>query len=148
MTSKKLSDALASAGHKITPETVRKDWSKGAPRGSAEAYLRWREKAAEKSARGDPDIKAARLKLVLEQTELTRIRKEAEEIELGQARGELWRKAEVLAAYKSTLAKVRAQLDAKLRVDLPARCAGQPAEVIEAAIGEALDDAYAAISQP
>jgi hypothetical protein len=148
MTSKKLSDALASAGHKITPETVRKDWSKGAPRDSAEAYLRWREKHAEKSARGDPDLKAARLKLVLEQTELTRIRKEAEEIELGQARGELWRKAEVLAAYKSTLAKVRAQLDAKLRVDLPARCAGQPAEVIEAAIGEVLDAAYAAISQP
>ena len=148
MTSAKLSSDLATAGHKITPETVRKDWSKGAPRSSAEAFLRWREKAAAKSARGDPDIKAARLKLVLEQTELTRIRKESEEIELGQARGELWRKAEVLVAYKSTLAKVRAQLDAKLRVDLPARCAGQPAEVIEAAIGEALDAAYAAISQP
>ena len=148
MTSKKLSDALASAGHKITPETVRKDWSKGAPRDSAEAYLRWRDKHTGKGVRGDPDLKAARLKLVLEQTELTRIRKEAEEIELGQARGELWRKSEVLAAYKSTLAKVRAQLDAKLRVDLPARCAGQPAEVIEAAIGEALDAAYSAISQP
>lgn len=148
MTSAKLSSDLATAGHKITPETVRKDWSKGAPRDSAEAYLRWRDKHTGKGVRGDPDIKAARLKLVLEQTELTRIRKEAEEIELGQARGELWRKAEVLAAYKSTLAKVRAQLDAKLRVDLPARCAGQPAEVIEAAIGEALDAAYAAISKP
>jgi hypothetical protein len=107
-----------------------------------------KQHAKKAGARGDSDIKAARLKLVIEQTELTRIRKEAEEIELGQARGELWRKAEVLAAYKSTLAKVRAQLDAKLRVDLPARCAGQPAEVIEAAIGEVLDTAYAAISQP
>ena len=57
-------------------------------------------------------------------------------------------KSEVLSAYKSTLSKVRAQLDAKLRVDLPARCAGQPAEVIEAAICEALDAAYAVISAP
>ena len=146
MTSTKLSESLASAGHKITPETVRKDWTKGAPRDSAEAYLRWRDKHADKSARGDPDIKAARLKLVLEQTELTRIRKEAEEIELGQTRGELVRTAEVIAARKARLAKVRAQLDAKLRVDLPARCAGQPAEVIEAAIGEALDAAYAEIA--
>ena len=148
MTSSKISEALRAAGHAVTPETVRRDWGLGAPRSSPEAYLRWREKHTGKSSRGDPDIKAARLKLVLEQTELTRIRKEAEEIELGQARGELWRKSEVLAAYKSTLAKVRAQLDAKLRVDLPARCAGQPAEVIEAAICEALDAAYAAISAP
>ena len=148
MTSSKISEALRAAGHAVAPETVRKDWALGAPRGSPEAYLRWRDKHTGKGVRGDPDIKAARLKLVLEQTELTRIRKEAEEIELAQTRGELWRKAEVLAAYKSTLAKVRAQLDAKLRVDLPARCAGQPAEVIEAAIGEALDAAYSAISQP
>ena len=101
---------------------------------------------ARRRARGDPDLKAARLKLVLEQTELTRIRKEAEEIELGQTRGELVRTAEVIASRKARLAKVRAQLDAKLRVDLPARCAGQPAEVIEAAIGEALDAAYAEIA--
>ena len=148
MTSSKISEALRAAGHAVTPETVRRDWGLGAPRSSPEAYLRWRAKHTGKSARGDPDIKAARLKLVQEQTELTRIRKEAEEIELGQTRGELVRTAEVIAARKARLAKVRAQLDAKLRVDLPARCAGQPAEVIEAAIGEALDAAYAAISQP
>jgi len=148
MTSSELAKKLHKLGTTIAPETVRKDWARGAPRRSAEAFLRWREKAAEKSVRADPELKAARVKLVLEQIELTRIRKEAEEIELGQRRGELWRKSEVLAAYKSTLAKVRAQLDAKLRVDLPARCAGQPAEVIEAAIGEALDAAYAAISKP
>ena len=148
MTSTKISEALRAAGHTVAPDTVRRDWARGAPRGSVEAYLRWRDKHTGKSARGDPDIKAARLKLVLEQTELTRIRKEAEEIELAQTRGELWKKSEVLSAYKSTLAKVRAQLDAKLRVDLPARCAGQPAEVIEAAICEALDAAYAVISAP
>ena len=146
MTSTKISEALRAAGHAVAPETVRKDWALGAPRSSPEAYLRWRDKHMGKSARGDPDIKAARLKLVLEQTELTRIRKEAEEIELGQTRGELVRTAEVIAARKARLAKVRAQLDAKLRVDLPARCAGQPAEVIEAAIGEALDAAYAEIA--
>ena len=146
MTSSKISEALRAAGHAVTPETVRRDWGLGAPRSSPEAYLRWREKHTGKSSRGDPDIKAARLKLVLEQTELTRLRKEAEEIELGQTRGELVRTAEVIAARKARLAKVRAQLDAKLRVDLPARCAGQPAEVIEAAIGEALDAAYAEIA--
>ena len=105
MTSTKISEACRAAGHTIAPDTVRRDWARGAPRGSAEAYLRWRDKHTGKSARGDPDIKAARLKLVLEQTELTRIRKEAEEIELAQTRGELWKKSEVIAAYKSTLAR-------------------------------------------
>ena len=146
MTSEVFSEKLRDHGVHLSADRVRALWRKGMSHTSPATFAKQHAKKA--GARGDPDIKAARLKLVLEQTELTRIRKEAEEIELGQARGELWRKSEVLAAYKSTLAKVRAQLDAKLRVDLPARCAGQPAEVIEAAIGEALDAAYAAISKP
>ena len=144
MTSEKFADALKGEGVDLSADRVRALWRTGMSRTSPATFAKQHAKKA--SARGDPDLKAARLKLVLEQTELTRIRKEAEEIELGQTRGELVRTAEVIAARKARLAKVRAQLDAKLRVDLPARCAGQPAEVIEAAIGEALDAAYAEIA--
>lgn len=145
MTAKDLAAKLAELGHIIAPETVRKDWGKGAPRTSAETYLRWREKNIRVGNPEARDLKAEKIRKEIELlTERHLGEKRANEIEAG----ELWRKSEVLAAYKSTLAKVRAQLDAKLRVDLPARCAGQPAEVIEAAIGEALDAAYAAISEP
>ena len=144
MTSEEFANALKGEGVDLSADRVRALWRSGMSRTSPATFAKQHAKKA--SARGDPDIKAARLKLVLEQTELTRIRKEAEEIELGQTRGELVRTAEVIAARKARLAKVRAQLDAKLRVDLPARCAGQPAEVIEAAIGEALDAAYAEIA--
>lgn len=144
MTSEEFANALKDEGVDLSADRVRALWRSGMSRTSPATFAKQHAKKA--SARGDPDLKAARMKLVLEQTELTRIRKEAEEIELGQTRGELVRTAEVIAARKARLAKVRAQLDAKLRVDLPARCAGQPAEVIEAAIGEALDAAYAEIA--
>ena len=70
------------------------------------------------------------------------------ELELDEQRGRLIDKDGAIKAVQSAAARCRAIFDAKLRVDLPARCAGQPAEVIEAAIGEALDAAYAAISKP
>ena len=144
MTAKDLAKKLAELGHVIAPETIRKDWGKGAPRTSAETYLRWREKHIRKGEA--PDIKAARLELVQEQTALTRIRKEAEALELGKTRDELWPRAAVLAARSARMAKIRAQLDAKLLVDLPARLAGRPAEEIESGIGEALDAAYKEIA--
>ena len=145
MTCKELAEKLAALGTVISPETIRKDWGKGAPRGSAEAYLRWREKNIKV---GNPEVRDLKAEKIRKEIELLTERHLGEKRNNEIEAGELWRKSEVLAAYKSTLAKVRAQLDAKLRVDLPARCAGQPAEVIEAAIGEALDAAYAAISQP
>ena len=140
MTAKKIAEECSKLGQKIAAETVRKDWTRGAPRTTAEAYLRWRKKNIGQGQA--PDVKEARHKLLLEQTELTRIRKESETIELQKKRDELWSKAEVLAARKSRMAKIRAVLDSKLRGELPARLAGQTAEVIEAAICEALDSAY------
>ena len=144
MTARKISEECGKIGQKIAAETVRKDWTKGAPRTSAEAYLRWREKHIGKGTA--PDVREERRKLVIEQTELTRIRKESESISLQRVKDELWSKAEVLAARKTRMAKIRAVLDGKLRVELPAKLAGQPAEVIEAGIGAALDAAYAEIA--
>ena len=144
MTAKKISEECAKIGQKIAAETVRKDWTKGAPRTSPEAYLRWREKNIGKGTA--PDVKEARHNLILEQTQLTRIRKESESIELQRVKDELWSKAEVLAARKTRMAKIRAVLDGKLRVELPAKLAGQPAEVIESGISSALDAAYAEIA--
>ena len=144
MTSQKLADKLKDLGHSVSAATVRTDWARGAPRESPESYLRWREKHIRKEA--SPDIKAARLELVQEQTALTRIRKEAEALELGKTKDELWPKSAVLAARSARMAKIRAQLDAKLLVDLPARFAGRPAEEIEVGISEALDAAYREIA--
>lgn len=142
MTCKELASKLAEIGTIISPETIRKDWAKGAPRGSAEAYARWR---AEHIKKGDPetrDLKAEKLRKEIELlTERHKGEVRANEVESG----ELWRKSDVIAARKASCAKIRAMLDSKLRVDLPARCAGQPAEVIEAAICGALDAAYSAL---
>jgi len=48
----------------------------------------------------------------------------------------------VVERVTATAARVRAVLDSKLRIDLPARLSGRPAEEIETAIGGALDQAY------
>lgn len=143
MTCKELAEKLAGLGTVISPETIRKDWAKGAPRGSAESYLRWREKHIKVGNPEARDLKAEKIRKEIELlTERHLGEKRANEI----AAGELVRTADVIAARKSRMAKIRAQLDAKMRVDLPARCAGQPAEVIEAEIGAALDAAYAEIA--
>ena len=144
MTARKIAEECEKLGQKIAAETVRKDWTRGAPRTTAEAYLRWRKKNIGQGQA--PDVKEARHKLLLEQTELTRIRKESEAMELERKKDELWLKSEVLAARKTRMAKIRAVLDSKLRVELPARLSGQPAEVIEAEIGNALDAAYGEIA--
>ena len=118
---------------------------KGERKNLLQRLLVWREKNIKV---GNPEVRDLKAEKIRKEIELLTERHLGEKRNNEIEAGELWRKSEVLAAYKSTLAKVRAQLDAKLRVDLPARCAGQPAEVIEAAIGEALDAAYAAISKP
>lgn len=143
MTCKELAEKLAALGTVISPETIRKDWGKGAPRGSAEAYLRWREKHIKQ---GNPEVRDLKAEKIRKEIELLTERHLGEKRENEIAAGELIRTADVIAARKSRMAKIRAQLDSKLRVDLPARLAGQPAEVIEAEIGAALDAAYAEIA--
>lgn len=143
MTCKELAEKLAALGTVISPETIRKDWGKGAPRGSAETYLRWRKKHIKQ---GNPDVRDLKAEKIRKEIELLTERHLGEKRENEIAAGELIRTADVIAARKSRMAKIRAQLDSKLRVDLPARLAGQPAEVIEAEIGAALDAAYAEIA--
>ena len=67
------------------------------------------------------------------------------EIDLQVRKDELWVKADVLAARRASAQKVRAVLDSRLLVDLPARMAGRPAEEIQASITAALDEAYVAL---
>ena len=124
MTSKAMSEKLAAIGHAITPETVRKDWTKGAPRGTPEAYLRWRAKHVTHDGRSDPDAKALKAEKLQHEIDLLKERLIAEKRENEVKAGQLWRKDEVLAARKAGAARVRAVLDSHLRVDLPAKLAG------------------------
>lgn len=146
MTCKEIAAKLADLGTVISPETIRKDWAKGAPRGSAEAYLRWREKHIAKDGRGSQEVRDLKAEKTRKEIELLTERhlgeKRANEIEAG----ELWRKSDVLAARRSSAAKVRAVLDSKLRVELPARLAGRSAEEIAVEIEAALDAAYTELS--
>lgn len=119
MTAKELAAKATEQGARLTPETVRKDWSKGAPRGSVDAYLRWREARVRKGA--SPALKAARLKLIEEQTAFTRARRENEELELAEKRRDLVPMAEVDAKLVATFLPIRQRLMA-LPAEAAARC--------------------------
>jgi len=142
MTSNEMAKKLAEIGHAIAPETVRKDWAKGAPREDPARFLKWRAKHIPQDGRSDPDAKALKAKKTQREIELLDERLVAERRENAVRAGLLWPKADVIAARRASAEKVRAVLDAKLRVELPARCAGRSADEIGAEIGAALDLAY------
>jgi|GEM_PF-2243347 hypothetical protein len=89
MTSTELSNELAEIGHKITPEVIKKDWQKGAPRSSAAAYLSWRAKRSEKTARGDPELRGLRADKLKQEIGVLKERRVAQRRENEVARGAL-----------------------------------------------------------
>jgi hypothetical protein len=89
MTNTELSKELAVIGHRTTPEVIRKDWQKGAPRKSADAYLAWRAKRSEKTARGDPELRRLRAEKLKQEIGVLKERRVAQRRENATARGEL-----------------------------------------------------------
>jgi len=144
MTCKELAEKVGALGTIISPETIRKDWAKGAPRGSAEGYLRWREKNIRK---GDPearDLKAEKLRKEIELlTERHLGEKRSNEIESG----ELVRIEEVHAKLAQCVARARAVIVSKFETELPPRQDGMPAERIAELNRAALDEVFAILGR-
>ena len=116
MKSTDLSRKLTAVGHVISPETVRKDWSLGAPRASAEAYLKWRERRKEHTDRGDPVLRKLKAQKLRGEIALLEERHRAErrenQVKADELVSRVWC-AERFHAYGGALEAVRLKSEAE-----------------------------------
>ena len=89
MTNTQLSKELAAVGQRISAEVIRKDWAKGAPRNSADAYLAWRAKRAAATSRGDPMLRQLRADKLKQEIGVLKERKTRDRRENAEAIDEL-----------------------------------------------------------
>ena len=147
MTSKELSQELTAIGHAISGETIRKDWTKGAPRCSAGAYLRWRAKNAEKSGRGDPALRELKAEKLTEEIAVLKIRRQLDDNRLAVEQGKLVEISKVHEAQDRCCARAVAILVQKFETELPPKEDGLPAEKIAEMNRAALDEVRAILSK-
>ncbi len=146
MTSKKLSEQLAAVGHAIAPDTIRKNWGKGAPRNSAEAYMRWTQKNGGKP--GNTDLQELKRQKVEKEIAVLEQRRIAEERDNRIRDGELVERAVVRTGQAKIASKAVAVMIQKFETELPPKQDGLPAAEIAAMNRKAIHEIRVILSTP
>lgn len=148
ITSDEFATALAKQGIEISAPRVRELFRKGFPRDLDKFAAKYHQTVTQGGGRSDPELRTARLLLVREQTALTKVRREREEIEARTRAGELIEVAKVREELGMACAKAMAVLQQKFETELPPKQDGMPAEKIAAMNRTALDDIRKILSTP
>jgi phage terminase Nu1 subunit (DNA packaging protein) len=136
MTSAVFAIQLQKHGIEISPTRVRQLWGTGFSKAVKPFVARYR-KEIEHGTRGDPALRAARMELIQEQTRLTRVRREREELESRYRSGQLVERSEVRKTMEQIYSIGRRTFEVALLNDIPGRCDGADSRTLEAELKKA-----------